>query len=634
MSFRTRMVLFFVIIVVIPVVAVGLVLSSLTGDSSVGRADSQLAEALTVAIAVFEESREQAVDDLDRVTRDEDLRAAFTARGGDGVGDVQEVAERIVRADEAIESMLVYDDEGEQVAAAGDEDALAYATAAPREPGGRQVGRLALSTTTADEYVSEVTRLTGLEARVVRDGARVATTLEESGEAEPLDTTLEAGGGEYRGRYVPAGEAVGEPAQLGVFQDAERLSSEIGGDRLLVAEILLGFFLLAVVSSVLVVHSLGHQIARFLGAARAVGRGDFEARVPAEGGDEFAALGREFNAMSRQLKDNIDELERRRREREEAIRRIGDAFAAGLDRSGIATLAARTAVEACQADAGYATRGELGAATPETVGRDDPVLSEALEQAERGARSNPDEPSVVAHGEAHALGAMLRGGPRPDGHRDTLGYISIARLGAPFDDAELGLFVYLSAQASISLDNAGLHAAVQEQALTDPLTGLNNRRHFDSALETEIGRSRRFGGDVGLLMLDLDSFKPINDRYGHQEGDRVLVELAILLRRLTRDVDQLARYGGDEITIILPQTDLAGAELLAERVRAGIEALTVPSEVASAQLSVTASLGVASLPDCANDRDSLVRAADAALYRAKRAGGNRVGRASPAVVSR
>jgi diguanylate cyclase (GGDEF)-like protein len=278
--------------------------------------------------------------------------------------------------------------------------------------------------------------------------------------------------------------------------------------------------------------------------------------------------------------------------------------------------------------------GDDAAIEPVVVGSEDPGLEAALAAGERRARVAPEETAVVARDGVHALAAALRGGPQAGGRRETLGYLAIARPERPFEDPERDLFSYLAAQASVSLDNAGLHETVQTQAITDPLTGLNNRRHFDAALDAEIGRTRRFGGDVGLVMLDLDGLKPVNDRYGHQEGDRVLVELATLLRGLTRDVDQLARYGGDEVAIILPQTDLAGSELLAERIRSGIEGLAVQPVGADAPLGLTASFGVAALPETASDRDGLLGAADAALLRAKRDGGNRIARADPAPVPR
>ena len=128
-------------------------------------------------------------------------------------------------------------------------------------------------------------------------------------------------------------------------------------------------------------------------------------------------------------------------------------------------------------------------------------------------------------------------------------------------------------------------------------------------------------------MLDLDDFKEINDSYGHQQGDVVLRKVARVLREASREVDEPARYGGEELAVALPQTDLAGAYNLAERVREGIEALDIPTAEGKRPLKVTASFGVAALPDSATSKDELIAAADAALYEAKHSGKNRTERA-------
>jgi diguanylate cyclase (GGDEF)-like protein len=181
----------------------------------------------------------------------------------------------------------------------------------------------------------------------------------------------------------------------------------------------------------------------------------------------------------------------------------------------------------------------------------------------------------------------------------------------------------------VSIENADLHETVQRQALTDELTGLSNLRHFDDQLTGEIERSRRFNQPVGLVMLDIDDFKIVNDTYGHQQGDIVLSKVARVLRELSRDIDEAARYGGEEMAVILPQTDLDGAELAAERMRQAIEQLSIERIDGDDPLHVTASFGVASLPENAKDKEALIAEADAALYRAKRGGKNAVRRSDP-----
>jgi diguanylate cyclase (GGDEF)-like protein len=181
-------------------------------------------------------------------------------------------------------------------------------------------------------------------------------------------------------------------------------------------------------------------------------------------------------------------------------------------------------------------------------------------------------------------------------------------------------------QAEVALESAHLHELVQQQALTDELTDLANRRRFRGALQAEITRARRFGGSVGLVLLDLDDFKQINDRHGHQAGDRVLVGVGAALRQRVRDTDLAARIGGDEFAVLLPHTDLAGCVELAEDVRATIERAS--GWETTGRTSVTASVGVAVYPEAASE-DALMAAADGALYAAKARGRNRVATARP-----
>jgi diguanylate cyclase (GGDEF)-like protein len=157
---------------------------------------------------------------------------------------------------------------------------------------------------------------------------------------------------------------------------------------------------------------------------------------------------------------------------------------------------------------------------------------------------------------------------------------------------------------------------------------LSNHRRFQEVIVQEVERAKRFGQDLGLVMLDIDHFKSVNDTYGHQQGDIVLREVARVLRDSSREIDEPARYGGEELAVALPQTDLDGAYLFAERVRTALEALRIPRlDGVGGHLRVTASFGAAALPGNGEDKASLIAAADAALYSAKRAGRNRTVRA-------
>lgn len=162
---------------------------------------------------------------------------------------------------------------------------------------------------------------------------------------------------------------------------------------------------------------------------------------------------------------------------------------------------------------------------------------------------------------------------------------------------------------------------LREMSLTDELTEVGNRRHFDIRLREELNRSSRFGHTFSLMIVDIDSFKFYNDRYGHQQGDAVLQQLGRLLRSISREGDVPCRVGGEEFAVILPETTKYDATLFAERLRRGVAAsVKTPDDGAS----VTVSVGLAAFPEDAKTHEEIFRTADAALYQSKQGGKNRV----------
>jgi diguanylate cyclase (GGDEF)-like protein len=300
-----------------------------------------------------------------------------------------------------------------------------------------------------------------------------------------------------------------------------------------------------------------------------------------------------------------------------------------LDRDGLLQIVVRTAVDAVDAQGGQALMRRGLDAEPERV-----ATAGSADGAGRPAAAMQAERRVLAVGEpafanadgAHALAHPLRAGPAAGAQADAVtGLISVWRTGRPFTHRESELFHYLAGQAAVSIENVGLHETVERQATTDELTGLANRRRFQETMGAEVQRSKRFGQNLGLVMLDIDDFKAVNDTYGHQQGDMVLREVARVLRESSREIDEPARYGGEEMAVVLPGTDLDGAFSLAERMRERIEALRVPvvGDEDGDPLRITASFGAAALSDSADSVRSLVAAADEALYQAKRSGKNR-----------
>jgi diguanylate cyclase (GGDEF)-like protein len=185
---------------------------------------------------------------------------------------------------------------------------------------------------------------------------------------------------------------------------------------------------------------------------------------------------------------------------------------------------------------------------------------------------------------------------------------------------------YIAARRFHIAQREQFRASLQLQQLADrdPLTGCHNRRFLQKGLlNAELERTRRYGTPLSVVLCDLDHFKRINDTYGHAAGDQVLADFAGLLLSLTRDtVDSVIRYGGEEFLLVLPQTDLTGAQALAERIRAAF------ADAPGATIKATASFGIASVPAQAPvlpaSSEALIGAADAQLYAAKRGGRNMV----------
>ncbi len=193
--------------------------------------------------------------------------------------------------------------------------------------------------------------------------------------------------------------------------------------------------------------------------------------------------------------------------------------------------------------------------------------------------------------------------------------------GEPFSENDLEFFVTLSSQAVIAFENARLYSL----AITDSITKLYVHRYFQHRLEEEVARSRRYNATISLLMCDIDHFKPVNDNYGHQQGDLILKEVSKILRKNVRNTDIAARYGGEEFAIILPETTQADAKIVAERIRRDVAHCDFPSLIpGQPPLKCSISIGVAGFPLNADSKDQLIQKADSALYKAKGSGRNKV----------
>jgi diguanylate cyclase (GGDEF)-like protein len=613
-SFRSRLTSFFILIVVVPMAAVGFLVFRLIDDSQSGKADARASGVASAAATVYESASSQAslrartlAGDLALVPVAKlDKRAAtFAAQLG------------LARVTIAVGARPVVDIGNQTAIAPG----IALVTAAGKRPSRTVTASQLTASTYANELASP-----GVDVVVRSDSTTLASTLPGAADrALPVSrgsVTIGSNTFDVLTQHFSGFDHA--QIAVSVLSNLAATGGSVGADRVLAAVFIAGFLILAFFFSLLASRALHGQLSQFLGAARRLAGGDFSEPVPTAGSDEFALLGQEFNNMSEQLERRLAELEEERSRVRKSIRRIGEAFASGLDRDALLELALKTAMDATGAERGRVSARQSPAdALQETihVGRL-AGLEGAIYDAERRALAadGVGEASVDdVHLATVALGSIVPGGP-------THGLITVCREGRGFTEDDLELLRSLASQATLAMANVNLHYDVQRQAITDDLTSLATHGHFQELLSAEMDEVRRYHYPVGLIMLDIDNFKSVNDVYGHQQGDLVLRSVADALRSSSRDVDVAARYGGEEMALILPHTDLEGAYEAAERARMAIEALQIPLLDGQGTVRVTTSVGAAASSD--GNKNELIAAADGALYVAKREGKNRTVRAS------
>jgi diguanylate cyclase (GGDEF)-like protein len=199
--------------------------------------------------------------------------------------------------------------------------------------------------------------------------------------------------------------------------------------------------------------------------------------------------------------------------------------------------------------------------------------------------------------------------------------------GRPFEPGECERARIVAAHAELAVNNADKYSRAKERAFVDDVTELYNARYLLAAVEHELRRAERYGTELSVMFLDLDRFKLVNDQHGHLVGSRCLKQLGQVMRQCVRQVDTTARYGGDEFTILLVDTDFESARRVAERIRHAVEEHLFEG-ARPRPLRLTVSVGLANYPRHARTRDALLDLADKAMYRAKSLGRNRVCTAS------
>jgi diguanylate cyclase (GGDEF)-like protein len=361
------------------------------------------------------------------------------------------------------------------------------------------------------------------------------------------------------------------------------------------------------------------SFARFAGR---IAQGDYATRLQTRGDDELARLGRTLDDVAAR-REKAEEFERTQSEFSESLQLIGDEREAQemvrrhLER-GIPTSTVTVLNKNNSAD-------RLEAVT--TLAPDSP-LSEALRGANprdclavRGAathRETPEHEPLLACKVCSACPGKKTCTPLLVGG-EVIGSL-LVRHDDALDDDDVRRMRESVAQAAPVIANLRNLAIAQLRAATDALTGLPNRRALDDMIKRIVAQAHHANTPVAALMIDLDHFKRANDTFGHSKGDEILAALGASLPNWLRRADFAARYGGEEFLVLLPDTDLAGALIIAEKIRSGVAEI----RLGGLDLEVSASVGVAMLPNHAIDAEQLVRSADRALYAAKTNGRNRV----------
>jgi two-component system cell cycle response regulator len=465
--------------------------------------------------------------------------------------------------------------------------------------------------------------LVGTDGAVVAMSGDLPTSLIDAGLRHPEGTRLHG--------WVVAGEVSGDGQPLGLV--VAQPSAEGPGLLVDAGLVILVALVAAIGIAVFSARATTRPLEVLGEAASRVAAGDLSTLIEVRSKDEIGRLAHAFNAMTEDLRTYVGQLEASRDDLQNGLARLGETLAGSHDLDRILHVVLESAMASARAGGGMVmllTPGRDHLVLAASQGLDVPLdLRVAVGEGVTGEVALSGEPlrGRIGHGPGElwpsageptatsCIAVPLKSSGTVIGVLDLFG----SELPGGFDDNDVATIRTFASQATVAVDNVLLHEEAQRLSITDGLTGLWNYRYFTMSVTKEIERASRFGRPLALLMLDLDHFKDVNDSFGHQRGDAVLIELAGRIRAEARDVDTVARYGGEEIVVVLPETDEAGARQAAERFCSAVRRKPF-GEPGLPPVRLTISAGVAVYPFHGSTASSLLACADAALYDAKRAG--------------
>ena len=644
LTLRRRLTLLVAMTIIVPITAVGVTVVNLIGNEVDERAYDRLRQGAAFASALLGEH--QAEVDRDAAAFSTDPRLAADAATG---GEALEAHLRRTLEEDDLDIAVVEAADGSIVGAARRDPQFHASVEVPddaevvrrngaglavlgREPlpgGGAVVVGRWLDTV----RLGGITRSEEVGLTLVAGRGIVASTVDLGTLPEGADLF-----GEFEGTFkderrfaVAADSDVGltvlATARPPAGQSRTQLILILGGLLVVLA------VLTALVGSVVSGMVTG-PVEELMDAALSVSEGDLTRRVEPAGDIELSRLGHAFNKMTDNLQTHVEELEQSRHEFSAAMARLGDVLVSTHDIGGIIDVVLEACTLTLRADqALFFERVAMPAKIRATAAQS--WLVPNLELNGTG----------IAGAAARELGPVLFPGPEPLAEGEPEAEVAMAvpvvsdgRLygviavyghgaGGPFKEEHVHTLQTLARQTEVAIGNVFLHDETRRQARTDGTTGLWNRREFELRARETVKEATRFEEPFGVILCDIDNFKQVNDRYDHSTGDAALIHVASVLSQATREIDVVARWGGEEFIVLLPRAGVEETEVVAERVRSMIEGDAVV--YGEHTIPLTVSIGYAVYDEDGGTSDGLFKAADAALLRAKRNGKNRAERAIP-----
>src|SRR6185295_15678659 len=350
LSFRARLRLFFIVIVIFPMITMAIVLYQLIVASETSQTDARLSESQTVALGIYQEEQDRAGQAAQDIGHDQQLADALDT--GEKTA-VQDRLDTLAKREDVQYVELKVDSKG--TFTSGSVPAVAGANRRLLDQDKKPTGEITVAAISPEEFAQRIASVTASEVVIDQGGQQLATTKADAAGADLPDRgAADVSGVDYRVSSFNA-DAVDGQIRVALLMPDRDSASPTSGASLAALAAFVGFLALAFAFAVAVSRRLQSEIGRLLEAAQRLGAGDFSVEVPAEGNDEFAALGQEFNKMAAQLKARLEELQTERERLQESIRRVGQSVAAGLDRVGVLEIVVQTAVEGVSAAAGRAT---------------------------------------------------------------------------------------------------------------------------------------------------------------------------------------------------------------------------------------------------------------------------------------